>query len=202
MIANLAALILTVLMALVPPGRVHAFPGWQESPEAIAARYASIADDIAFASRASSPGEELSNAALLLGVGLHESAFGADVDAGDCYRGGTMKKRCDSGRAVSDWQLQDKDREKRELYRTNRRAAAQEALRRIRTSLMLCRKSPAGERLASYATGHGCEEGLDVARELASFVNRARNLLARAFLAASKPPVSSATIGGGEQARR
>lgn len=99
-----AKAIFAVLLILTPYDRVRAHPGWEETQEQMSARLMSIAEDFAAVAR------NRVEAAMLLGIGSHESAFAADVDAGNCYRVGGFSRRCDSGRAVSVFQLQDGDR--------------------------------------------------------------------------------------------
>lgn len=101
----LARTILAAMLLLSPPERHRAPPGWEETPEQARERYASIAEDIASVAR------NRIEAGALLGVAWHESGFAADVDAGDCYLG--WRGRCDDGRAVSLWQLQDGDSTRR-----------------------------------------------------------------------------------------
>ena len=162
------AKILAALMALSPRPSAHPFPGWLESDEAHKARLEAIADDVAAVARTET------EAALLVGVAWHESGFAPDVDAGDCYITGGWAKRCDSGRAVSLWQLQFGDAERRELARKDRRYAAQEALRRLLGSLASC--GGGGPRLALYAGG-ACNRGHKAAVELEDSVKRAKRLM-------------------------
>jgi hypothetical protein len=154
---DLPALALAAMLALSPPERHRAPPGWQESTDVARARYARIAQDIA-AVAAEQPTEarQREAVALLVGVGAHESGFYADVTAGQCYRGPGWEARCDGGRAVSPWQMQEVDAERRELYRVDTRAAAREALRRISRSLRACARWEPALRLASYASGSLC----------------------------------------------
>lgn len=141
-----SAPIFAVLLALAPFARMRAAPGWEETPAAYSARLGSIADDIAAVAR------HRTEAAMLIGIAWHESGFHADVDAGDCYHAATTG-RCDGGRAVSIYQMQDADPARRELLRTNRREAAREALRRGNASRRACAGNVAEERLAIYAGG-------------------------------------------------
>lgn len=163
-----AAPILAALLALAPHPPAHPLPGWTETETAYRARLASIADDVAAVARTRT------EAAILLGIADHEAHFAADVDAGNCYRGRGWERRCDGGRAVSIWQLQDADPERRETYRTNRRAAATEALRRALASVRGCATNAPTERLARYAGGR-CDGSLARvrARELDASVRRA-----------------------------
>jgi len=174
--ATLAPWILAALLQLSPPSRHRPPPGWEETPEAARARYASIADDIAAVARTRT------EAGALIGVAVHESGLYADVDAGRCYEGGAFHGRCDAvevggvlvPRAHSLWQLQDPDPGRATLYRTNRRAAAKEALRRIGMSLRFCAQGDPHERLAFYASGDmACRRGHVAARSLDAHVRRA-----------------------------
>ncbi len=171
---NLAPYVLAALLQLSPPSKHRPPPGWQETPQQALDRYQSIADDIAATAR------NRTEAAYLIGVAYHESAFYADVDRGDCYEGGAFRGRCDAvkvgetyvPRAHSIWQLQEADPDRALLYRTNRRAAAKEALRRIILSLRWCSSNAPNERLSSYAGGD-CKRGRIAARSLYAHVLRA-----------------------------
>lgn len=166
------ATILAALLLLSPPARHRPPPGWTETTGAAERRYASIAEDISATAR--NPTE----AAYLIGVSVHESGLYADVDAGACYRLGSWASRCDSGRATSIFQLQDGDPERFLRWRTDRRAAAREALRRIVRSLRACSASLPAERLAIYAGGtcHGTA-ARRTARSLDASVRRALAVL-------------------------
>jgi hypothetical protein len=164
-----ASAILAALLALSPHPSAHPLPGWAETEDAHRARLASIAEDVASVAR--TPAE----AAVLLGVAAHESGFSADVDAGQCYRGKGHERRCDAGRAVSLWQLQTGDAEARERWRTNRRAAAHEALRRALGSRAVCARRGLPT-LALYASG-SCEHGHREARELDAAIRRAQRAI-------------------------
>lgn len=163
---DLVAYALAALLALAPPARRGAPPGWTETDDAYHARLASIAEDIGAAA------STRMHVAALVGIAVHESAVQPDVDAGQCYRVGTWAARCDGGRAQSVWQLQDSDPARRLLYRTNRREAAKEALRRILSSLGQCRAHEPAVRLAAFASGT-CGRGQETARGLDRFVRRA-----------------------------
>lgn len=154
---------LAALLALAPPARARA-----PEPEDVArARYADIAADIAAVSTTRL------DVAALVGVAVHESALAPDVDRGECQ--GTRRGRCDGGRAVSLWQLQDGDPERREAFRTHRREAAAEALRRIRSSWSMCRALDAPLRLSAYASGACRTDGRPAAasRELFAAISHA-----------------------------
>lgn len=163
---TLEAFALAALLALAPPARRSAPPGWTETEEAYRARLESVAADIAAVSTTRT------HVGALVGVAVHESALAPDVDAGRCYRLGTWANRCDGGRAIGLWQLQDADPVKRALYRTSRRDAAREALRRILGSLGACRALEPRLRLASFASGT-CSRGWEAAQGLDAFVRRA-----------------------------
>lgn len=163
---DLIAYALALLSALVPYARAPRIPTWTETPEAYAVRLVSIAADIGAVSRTRR------DVAALVGVARHESGFAADVDAGQCYRGPGWETRCDGGRAVSIWQMQDASGEHRALYRFDRRAAAREALRRINGSLVTCAHNEPRERLAAFASGT-CAHGHATARGLDAAVRRA-----------------------------
>jgi hypothetical protein len=160
----LAGIILSALLTLSPRPSAFLPPGWAETPAEHRARLTSIAADVAAVARTQT------EAAILLGIAYHESGFAPDVDAGRCYRGRGWERRCDGGRAVSLWQLQEGDAEKREAMRTSRRAAAVEALRRAAGSMKACRGQ--GPALALYAGG-ACHRGHRAARELDASIRRA-----------------------------
>jgi len=168
---DLSAAILAALLALAPHDRQRPPPGWQETRDAYEARLGSIAGDIAAAAEGSRE-----RAVKLIGVAWHESGFAADVDAGRCAN--ESAGRCDGGRAVSLWQLQDRDRERREVYRGNRREAAREALRRIERSERACAANGPMEALAIYAGGT-CSllSAKAAARGLWASVERTRRVL-------------------------
>jgi len=162
----LAAFALAALLVLVPVAKRSAPPGWTEAEDTYRARLESIANDVGGIAR------NRFEAALLIGVLVHESAAAPDVDAGNCYRVGRWAPRCDGGRAVSMWQLQDSDPGRREVYRTDRRAAAREALRRMLSSMRRCRALDMPLRLSAYAGGD-CRRGHDASRSLSAHVTRA-----------------------------
>lgn len=165
---NLSALALAALTGLSPHPSAHPLPGWEETPEAHRGRLESIAADVGAVAR--TPVE----VAVLVGIAWHESGFAPDVDAGRCYRERSWSRRCDGGRAVSLWQLQDADPERRELWRSSRRAAAGEALRRAVRSIRAC--GATGPSLAMYAGG-ACHRGHAAALELDASIRRARRLM-------------------------
>jgi hypothetical protein len=174
-----ASTILAALLTLAPRPSAHPLPGWSETLEQHRARMASIAADVAAVARTTT------EAAILLGLAHHESGYAPDTDEGaHCYRGPGFKMRCDGGRAVSIWQMQDGDADKREALRTSRRAAATEALRRALGSVHACRGR--GPALALYASG-SCARGHKAARELDASVRRAL----RAIDAAGRATIGS-----------
>ena len=130
------AWVLSLLILSVPPARLSAQPGWEETIAAREARYLAIATDVAAVVYApdarvlyAGPRGRARTAALLVAVAVLESGLAADVDIGPCYRGRNGRSpRCDSGRAASCWQVHDKSVE------GNRPAAIREALRRLRGS--------------------------------------------------------------------
>lgn len=149
---DLATYALAALLALAPPAQVRpAAPRWAETEDAIRARYASIAADIAAVSTSRL------DVAALVGVAVHESALALDVDRGECER--THLGRCDGGRAVSIYQLQEADPARRALLRAVRREATTEALRRIRWSWHACQDLDSEFRLSAYAGGRCTSDG-------------------------------------------
>lgn len=166
------AWIFSLLVALAPPAKLAAlpaYPGWAETAEARTARMWSIAEDIAAV--AESPAE----AAALVAIAWHESAFAADVDKGPCYRGPKGDgARCDAGRAASMWQLQGDAAERAKLF-AERRYAARRARDLMRRSARACVQRHGREAaLRVYASGT-CRLGV---RESADMVRLARRLLA------------------------
>ncbi len=133
------AWILSLLTLAVPPDRLAAQPGWEETPAAREARYLAIATDVAAVVYApdartlyAGPRGRARTAALLVAVAVLESGLAADVDLGPCYRGRDGRSsRCDSGRAHSLWQVHSPE------VAGDRRAAAREALRRSRGSFAM-----------------------------------------------------------------
>lgn len=175
-LANAVFAVLLHLSPLEAP-RV-AFPGWAESPNDRAWRYASIASDIAEAATDAcgerGPVCRRWAAATLIGIGWHESGWSADVDIGPCYRGRDGKSpRCDGGNSRSAWQLRG-SAEERAVW-SDRKAAAREALRRAWRSLNACRALPVAWRLSAYSGGRCVSEGRAAAAsgELAAAVKRA-----------------------------
>jgi hypothetical protein len=168
---DLTAAILAALLTLAPHDRQRPPAGWEESHPAYLARLASIAADIDAAAE-----HDREHAIKLIGVAWHESGFAADVDAGRCAH--EDRGRCDGGRAASLWQLQDRDRERLQVFRTDRREAAREALRRIERSERACAANAPGERLAAYAGGV-CDllSAKAAARSLWASVERARRVM-------------------------
>lgn len=77
---------------------------------------------------------------------------------------------------MSIFQLQDGDPEKHRLYRTDRRAATAEAMRRIAWSLVKCKDNTPDTRLAMFASG-SCLVGHVAAKQLDGAVRKARALL-------------------------
>ena len=146
-------------------------------------RYVSIAVDVATAATdaCGERGEACARhaAAVLVGIGWHESGLAPDVESPDgCYRGRDGKgPRCDGGRAATLWQMQG-SAEERALWLGDRVAAAREALRRAWRSVRACRSLPAEERLSAYAGGR-CDG--DVARKRARELDAAIRKAARAM---------------------
>ena len=146
------AWILSLLLYAVPPERVAAAPGWEETPAARAARYEAIAADVAAVVYApdavvlyAGPRARARTAALLVAVAVLESGLAADVDRGPCYRGRDGRgPRCDRGRAFGLWQVHDP------AVAGDRRAAARAALRLMRGSF-------------GVAAGMGRDRGWDAA---------------------------------------
>lgn len=166
---TLSAAILAVMLSL-PSARP--MPGHEETAEAMRVRYASIAADIAAV--VTTP----EDAALLLAVTYHESAWAHDVDTGACYRGPWWERRCDSGRAVCIAQLQLPRRE-REEARTDRRTCLSMGLAAIRRSLSTCASSTPPHRFAGLSGS--CSRGLAGSRRIHAIRRRVDGLLTTAI---------------------
>jgi len=144
--------ILSLLTLALPPERIAAMPGWEETPAAREARYSEIAADVAAVVYApdavvlyAGPRARARTAALLVAVAVLESGLAADVDRGPCYRGRDGRgPRCDRGRAFGLWQVHDPS------VQGDRRAAARAALRLMRGSF-------------GVAAGMGRDRGWDAA---------------------------------------
>lgn len=129
----MTAWLLSLMLALVPPGKVPA----RESAEAGFARYQDIAADIA------SVTNDRRTAALLVAIAVHESGLRLDVDTGATLG--------DGGRARGLWQLQGVAPE------LSRAEQARTALARVQRSFRACGAGRYG--LAAYASG-SCSRGL------------------------------------------
>jgi hypothetical protein len=138
----MAAWLLALLLAAVPPGLVPA----RETEEAARERYASIAEDLAAVTTSRT------EASLLIAVAVHESGLRLDVDQG-LTRGG--------GRDVCLLQL----RSPPAAALTDRQACLRAGLRLVRASLAACRAAPERDRLAQYASG-SCSAGLRESRAI------------------------------------
>lgn len=132
----MTAWLLSLMLALVPPGKVPA----RESAEAGFARYQDIAADIA------SVTHDRRTAALLVAIAVHESGLRLDVDTG-ATRGPAPYRACGL------WQLVGVD------CSLSRRELAALARERALGSLGACIASPERFRLAAYASG-SCSRGL------------------------------------------
>ena len=172
------AWILSLLVLALPPDRVQAMPGREETLAAREARYLSIATDVAAVVYApASPvlyagsRARAHTAALIIAVAVLESGLAADVDAGPCYRGRDGRSmRCDSGRAHGLWQVHDPN------VQGDRRAAARAALRILRGSFA----ASTGERDHAWSAEERLSHRLDL---YAGGRSRAAHLLGMARLA-------------------
>lgn len=149
----LASLVFGWLVATAPPApfaRLATYPEAEETADERELRYADIAEDVAAVVATDVP--ELAArrraAALLVAIAWHESGFAKDVDLGPCAPGRLKGGGCDSGRAVSLWQVQNHS-----AQIAGRRDAARIALRLARRSFQACRHLPRELRLAVYAGG-------------------------------------------------
>lgn len=179
--------ILAALLLLSPiDGPRFPYPGFAETPWQRGARYIAIAADIASAAHAACGDRgdacERGAAALLLGIGTHESGWSPDVESpAGCYRGRDGNgPRCDGGRAIGYWQTQGSS-EERALWTSDRAQAARVAIHRGWRSWNACRKLEPALRWSAYAGG-GCEgaEAHKRSRELEALIRRAESLMQRA----------------------
>lgn len=182
---DVAAYALAVLHALSPLDRPReVLPGWAETRVERAARYESIAEDVADVAREACAKAEHATACerwtvdILEAVAWHESGFAPDVDAGRCYRGKDGRgPRCDGGTAWSLWQIRTGGEEAAQFAR-DRKAAARAALRHLRRSLGACRALAPELRLSAYAGGRCTTtgRGAEASRELWAAIERARRV--------------------------
>lgn len=138
-----------------------------ETPEAMRARYASIADDVIAVTAAAEPlrGWTREGTALaLLAIAHHESGFAGDVDRGQCKA--TAAGRCDGGLSVCLLQLHSRNPRERAVWAGDRRACLREGLRRARNARWGC-----SVEWQAYASGR-CDGGAQTGRELAEYVGR------------------------------
>jgi hypothetical protein len=136
-----------------------------EDPADFDARLGSIALDIASAAeeapiRSLGPHPRARTAALLVAVASTETGLALDTDIGPCIP--SPPTRCDSGKAVSIWQVHVPP-EEAAIYFADRRRAALLAIRRLSSSLFVCRHSLGLDALSAYASGD-CEHGLPESR--------------------------------------
>lgn len=157
----LATWALAAMLFLVPHGIGHSFPGWSETPAELEARYTQIAIAVGEVAKTKS------EAALLLALAYHESAFAQDVDVGPCYRGkrgGGWWSRCDAGTSYSVWQVKPYRKADGSLVtgatlQADRKVAARRALTLALGSLGLCRKLGPRDQLSAYIRGT-CATGI------------------------------------------
>lgn len=165
----LVAYALACLLALAPPSRRSAPPGWEESEETYRGRLAGIAEDIGAVSRARV------DVAALAGVAVEESGLSPDVDAFRCY----VPWGCDGGtkerpRAIGLWQLHATSIEEDARLRSDRRFGAALALKRIWHAMRKCAALPADVRLVGLLGSCRTDEAsLATARKVNGFVLRA-----------------------------
>lgn len=120
-----------------------------------AARYASIASDIAAVVEETGAREQDSLALTTLAIAIHESGLRAEVDDGR-VRG--------SGTDVCLMQIRTSKRRADQLA-ADRRECLRTGLRIVRGSLSACRHLPWEDRLAAYASGT-CDAGRAASREI------------------------------------
>lgn len=120
-----------------------------------AARYASIAQDIAAVVEESRAPHAESLAITTLAIAIHESGLRAEVDDGRVRGSGTdvclMQIRANKKRA--------------DQLAADRRECLRTGLRIVRGSLSACRHLPWEDRLAAYASGN-CDAGRAASREI------------------------------------
>jgi len=158
MTPDMHAWILSLLIAVSPPGRVPS----RESYDDAIVRYESIATDLEAvvtdaAPLYSGPHGHAQTAALLVAIAAHESGLRRDVDEGETRGGG--KDAC---------LLQLRNRPD---AATDRRTCFRVGLRLVRASLAACRTMPERERLAAYASG-SCERGRPESRAMLDAAKR------------------------------
>lgn len=153
--AALSAWLFARMVSAIPPGS-HQNAGSLESTAEHAARYRSIASDIATVALDSEEPPvfrgRLGTAALLLSVSYFESAWRKDVDTGI----GKLA-RGDGGQSCTIYQLLV-GRTRCEPLLADRGLATREALHMIRRSALACSKLGPNAALNVYASG-SCEGG-------------------------------------------
>lgn len=120
-----------------------------------AARYASIAEDIAAVIDEIRPPQPESLALTTLAIAIHESGLRAEVDDGRVRGNGTD---------VCLMQIRTNKRRADELA-ADRRECLRVGMRIARGSLSACSSSPWVDRLAAYASGR-CDAGREASREI------------------------------------
>lgn len=120
-----------------------------------AARYASIAQDIAAVIEETRPPQPESLALTTLAIAIHESGLRAEVDDG---------RERGSGTDVCLMQIRT-NRKRADQLAADRRECLRVGMRIARGSLSACRHLPWNDRLAAYASGT-CDAGRAASREI------------------------------------
>lgn len=132
-----------------------------------AARYASIASDIAAVVEETGAREQDSIALTTLAIAIHESGLRAEVDDG---------RERGSGTDVCLMQIRT-TRKRADQLAADRRECLRVGVRLARASLAACRARPWADRLAAYASGR-CDAGQAASREIMGIRARLADRLA------------------------
>lgn len=132
-----------------------------------AARYASIAQDIAAVIEETQPPQPEALALTTLAIAIHESGLRAEVDDG---------RERGSGIDVCLMQIRTSKRRADQLA-ADRRECLRVGMRLARGSLSMCSHLPMSDRLAAYASGR-CEAGRAASREIMGIRARLSDRLA------------------------
>lgn len=132
-----------------------------------AARYASIAQDIAAVIDETRPPRPEDLALTTLAIAIHESGLRAEVDDGR-----------ERGHGVDVCLMQIRTtRTRADQLAANRRECLRVGMRIARGSLSACSRSPWADRLAAYASGR-CDAGRQASREIMGIRARLADRLA------------------------
>lgn len=152
---TLLAWTLAALLHFAPPSMHDRAPWADASHDEARARYEHVARAIVAACSDSPRQREC--AALLAAIAIGESGIARDADVGPCYRVGSYRTRCDSGRAASVWQVQAWGRDPAgntitvAMLFDSRELAARQALKAARWSVARCGRKDARDRLSGLS---------------------------------------------------